>query len=56
MRHEIYVRGLDLVEKPHDQKLELVERKASILEKVEVHAYRNQFKKLAADQKMSTNW
>ena len=33
MRHEIHIRGLDLVEKPHDEKLELVERKASILEK-----------------------
>ena len=36
MRHEIHIRGLDLVEKPHDEKLELVERKASILEKFEM--------------------
>ena len=56
MRHEIHIRGLDLVEKPHDEKLELVERKASILEKVEVHSYRKHFEKLAADQKMSTIW
>ena len=32
VRHEIHIRGLDLVEKPHNEKLELVERKASILE------------------------